>query len=386
LNQLAIQVDEDGQLRNKHLNFSFTRIMGDGEIQGVLTSVTDITREVMLARELESETRRNEQQLEMISALMGADGEMLPEFINSCSTTYACVNELLRNPADSSEDLKDKANAMVTLIHAIKGEAAALGLAIVSETCHEFESQVEALTNKSRVSGDEFLSLTVLLDSLISTNQQIKSLYDSVFGQAPRGQARTEGGDAGEDINGKLSELAMSVANRQQKNIALSIAGFDNRKLSPSARLHVASLASQLLRNAIAHGIELPDERRTIQKPTQGQVSLVLYDLGSQGYRLVCEDDGAGVDYKRLARSAVEAGLMSKAEAARVDPRKLISLMLANRLSTRTQADADAGRGAGMSVIGDLVGKLGAKISVQSKADRGTRFTVRIPALLEAAA
>jgi HPt (histidine-containing phosphotransfer) domain-containing protein len=158
LNQVAVQIDGDGQLQNKFLSFSFSRVVNKGKIIGVLSSVADITKEVLLGQKLEAETRRNEQQLEMISSLMGVDSDLLPEFLERSNETYTDLNDLLRTPSRTTSDFKGKADSMMALIHRIKGESAALGLDLISETCHQFENQIDRLVTNPHLSGDEFLS------------------------------------------------------------------------------------------------------------------------------------------------------------------------------------------------------------------------------------
>ena len=286
LNQLIVQVEEHGVMHDKYLNFSFSRVMDQKEIAGVLSSVSDITKEVMLEKELEAESQKNAQQLEMISTLMGADSDLLPEFLDKSGQTYLKINNLLKNPAQTSIEFRQKADSMLSLIHKVKGDSAALGLDFVSQTCNEFENQVESLSQKPDVAGGEFLSLTVLLDQLLSTNDQINSVFNAVLRNSPN-RGHNEMTPTKDDTNTKLNQLAHSIAQRQGKKIHLSIAGFDSNKITPQKKLDIVSLASQLLRNAVSHGIETPSERVSTGKIADGQIVLALYDQGNQGYRPV---------------------------------------------------------------------------------------------------
>ncbi len=380
LNQLAIQVDEYGQLRNKFLSFSFSRVLDDDQIVGILSSVADITKEVQLAKELEAETKRNEQQLEMISALMGADSDLLPEFLKKSNGTYQEINNILRDPAKTTADFQYKGDQMLALIHKVKGESAALGLGFISETCHQFESQVQALVSKPTVTGEEFLSLTVMLDQLISTNEQIESVFSAVLSRGrPQADESTTVSLVQDDTNAKLTELATEIAERQGKMVHLSVAGFDSSSIATEQKLDIVSLASQLLRNAVAHGIEPSLERQSKNKDVEGQVTLALYDQGNKGFRLVCEDDGKGMDFAALTQKAVENGLISKDESKSIAPGRIINLLLSNRLSSKDEADEDAGRGVGLTVVGDISTRLGGKVALQTKPSGGTRFTIRFP-------
>ncbi len=377
LKKLAIQVEEFGQPRTKFLNFSFSRVFKDNQIVSVLSSVSDITKEVTLANELELETRRNQQQLEMMLALMGADSDMLPEFLASSHGAYANVNELLKGRANSALEFREKADAMMPLIHKVKGDSAALGLEFISQLCHQFEDKVQIVMNKRDPSGDDFLSLTVTLEQLISTNQQISSIFDAIAGSGiSGGSAGASEAETG-DSRMKLMQLAETVSQRQGKKVNLSIAGFDEAWVPAKVKLDVVSLASQLLRNAISHGIETPAERVGAGKSELGQVTLALYSQGAQGFRLVCEDDGGGVDFDLLEEKAIAQGLLNPEAGGKITPNRLVNLMLTNALSSKSEADEDAGRGVGLSVAGELVSKLNGKLALSTKPSIGTRFSVR---------
>ncbi len=179
----------------------------------------------------------------------------------------------------------------------------------------------------------------------------------------------------------QLYELTHQIADRQRKRVNLNLAGFDNSAMAADIKLDIVSLASQLLRNAISHGVEPSEERHTHGKPEAGEITLALYDQGTRGLSLVCEDDGRGIDFKKLTQNALAKGLISERDSTSITPSRIINLLLANRLSSNDSADQDSGRGVGLSLVKELTSKLGGKISLQTKAMSGTRFTVRLPSL-----
>ncbi len=373
LKKLPIQVQDQGELTSKYLRFSFSRVENNGKIEGVLASVSDISNEIRLENELIEETKRNEKQLEMISVLLSADANMLPEFIKSSDRTYEKINQIFRNPARNSSEFKIKADSVLTLVHATKGESSLLGLTIISETCHEIEDKIDQLKLKNDIGGDDFLSLTILLDRLISTNDQMKSVMSAVAGHSQSPHTI----DSGETRN--LIKLATDVSRRQHKEVVFSTGGFDMPHLAPDLRKNILSLASQLVRNAISHGIESSDIRKTLGKSEQGSVKLCLLQENSGKLILSCEDDGAGINFESIKLEASKNGLIKAEDIDHVSSKQLLQLMLKNRLSTRAAADADAGRGAGLSVLGSISDQLGARVSLQTRQGVGAKFIISIP-------
>ncbi len=373
LKKLPIQVQENGELTNKYLRFSFSRVETEGEIEGVLTSVTDISNEVRLENELIEETKRNEKQLEMIRVLLSADATMLPEFIKSSDDTYEKINQIFRDPARGTKEFKEKADSVLTLIHATKGESGLLGLSLIAETCNDIEIRIDQLKHKSDISGDDFLSLTILLDRLISTNEQMKSVVSAISGYSKSAQT------ANSADTQNLIKLATEIATRQNKNIRFSAGGFDLPNLPPKLRKNILSLASQLLRNAISHGIESPVQRKENGKHEVGNIKLALLQEANGDLVLSCEDDGMGVDFEKIKLEAVKSGLINEDDMRRISSKQLLQLMLNNRLSTRTVADIDSGRGAGLSVVGSISNQLNGRVSLQTGQAKGSKFVIHVP-------
>lgn len=138
---------------------------------------------------------------------------------------------------------------------------------------------------------------------------------------------------------------------------------------------------AQLLRNAVAHGIEQPADREKAGKPAQGAVHL------SAGYADGCvvvkiTDDGRGLDAEKIAAQAVAQGLLASAAARNMQPEGLWPFIFVSGFSTHDGADHLAGRGIGLDIVRAAVEKIGGSVQVESQAGRGTVFTMRLPMTL----
>ncbi|WP_018871786.1 Hpt domain-containing protein [Thioalkalivibrio sp. ALJ16] len=131
-----------------------------------------------------------------------------------------------------------------------------------------------------------------------------------------------------------------------------------------------------LLRNAIAHGIESPEERERARKPAQGQIDVSLEQSGSE-IRLQVTDDGKGIDAEAIRARAVERGLI--AADAEVSDAQALQLILQSGFSTASEVSQVAGRGVGLDVVNSDVKQLGGTLDIQSTPGRGSRFTMRLP-------
>ncbi len=131
----------------------------------------------------------------------------------------------------------------------------------------------------------------------------------------------------------------------------------------------------QLVRNAVAHGIEPPDDRTALGKQASGTIALAARKIGNR-LSLTIEDDGAGVDVADVRARAVAAGLVTPAIAEAADDDTLLSLLFLPGFSTRESTDLLAGRGIGLEIARSGVQRMGGAIRLSSR--RGEGFSARI--------
>lgn len=141
----------------------------------------------------------------------------------------------------------------------------------------------------------------------------------------------------------------------------------------------------QMVRNAVAHGIEPAAQRLAAGKPPEGRVRL---DVARQGRRVVfiCSDDGAGVDLDAVRRAAQRKGGPAAAPQAldALDAQALLHLLLHGGLSTAAQVTEVAGRGIGLDLVRDTAQRLGAELAVHTTAGQGTRLQITVPVSIAA--
>ncbi len=134
----------------------------------------------------------------------------------------------------------------------------------------------------------------------------------------------------------------------------------------------------QLVRNAVAHGIESPDVRVALGKPPSGTIALGARKFGNR-LSLTIEDDGAGVDVVDVRGRAVQAGLVTPAIAEAADDDTLLSLLFLPGFSTRQSSDLLAGRGIGLEIARSGVQRMGGAIRLSSRAGEGFSARIEVP-------
>ena len=138
---------------------------------------------------------------------------------------------------------------------------------------------------------------------------------------------------------------------------------------------------THIVRNAIDHGIEMPNARRAAGKPDEGMLILRAFHEGGQ-VNIEIMDDGHGINIARVKQKAVEKGLITQENAARMSDRESFNLIFLPGFSTAEKITNVSGRGVGMDVVKTNIEKIGGSVDVQSEAGKGSTIKIKIPLTL----
>ncbi|ELS01052.1 chemotaxis protein histidine kinase-like protein [Xenococcus sp. PCC 7305] len=136
-----------------------------------------------------------------------------------------------------------------------------------------------------------------------------------------------------------------------------------------------------LLRNAFDHGIERADLRQQRRKPETGQIEIHAYYQGNQTV-IEIRDDGEGLNVQKIAKKAIQNGMISPAEVGSINNESLFNLIFEPGFSTAEKVSEVSGRGVGMNVVRSQIESLKGNITVHSISGQGTAFTLRLPLTL----
>ena len=180
----------------------------------------------------------------------------------------------------------------------------------------------------------------------------------------------------------RLSQVVRMYAKEAGKEIDLELRG-EETELDKLMIEDLADPLMHLIRNAIDHGIESPEERRRLGKPERGSVELTAFPRGNHVV-ITIEDDGAGMDAARIAAKAVEKGILSPDHGldTAADRREILDLIFLPGFTTRETVTEISGRGVGMDVVKRNVSKLSGMIDIRTEPGVGTTFTLTLPITL----
>lgn len=183
-----------------------------------------------------------------------------------------------------------------------------------------------------------------------------------------------------EMVFNRFPRVVRDLAKNTNKRIKLNIVGADT-EVDRTIIDEIGDPLIHLLRNAIDHGIELPEERLNMGKEPEGTVDLIAYHDGNNVV-IEVRDDGRGINYQNIVDSAVRKGLITKDKANQLDEKDIIDLMFQPGFSTAKSVSDISGRGVGMDVVKTKIEAMGGLIEVETELGKGTRFIVRLPLTL----
>ena len=161
------------------------------------------------------------------------------------------------------------------------------------------------------------------------------------------------------------------------RKVNFIIEELDDTALSYGPRRAIKEVLTQLIRNAVYHGIESPEERVSQGKTPEGEIRLSIKCKKGQ-IIIKISDDGDGIDFNRIRQIATASNLPFNQERAN-DRNYLINMIFAPGFSTLGEADLHAGRGIGLSLVRERVRSLNGVIAVTTAKRKGTSFTISIP-------
>ena len=178
----------------------------------------------------------------------------------------------------------------------------------------------------------------------------------------------------------RFPRLVRDLSAECGKRVDLVLEGEDT-ELDKSLTEEIADPLIHIVRNAIDHGIELPEARVAAGKPERGTLTLSAAHEGDH-ILIVIEDDGGGIDPEKIRAKAIEKGFVTPAEAADLSEAEVLQLIFRPGFSTAQRVSQVSGRGVGTDVVKTNLARLNGSVTVASEVGVGTRFTLKLPLTL----
>jgi two-component system chemotaxis sensor kinase CheA len=178
----------------------------------------------------------------------------------------------------------------------------------------------------------------------------------------------------------RFPRIVRDVARQCGREVDLELSGQET-DLDKGILDAIAEPLTHLVRNAVSHGIEPPEQRASLGKPPRGKIRLNALHQGNQVVVEIC-DDGRGIDAQKIRAKATELGIISASDASRLSDAEALELIFRPGFSTADVVTEVSGRGVGMDVVQSVLQRLKATIHIETRPGQGTTFRLKLPLTL----
>jgi two-component system chemotaxis sensor kinase CheA len=360
----------------KTFSFRYLPFHREEQLEGVLLVVADISERLAKERE-----EADQQELMQSFKRLMLDRAGFNLFLREAG---AMVDVVCNRRQDSDQVLLKRT------LHTLKGNTASMGLSVVARICHTLE---EELAERLATSDN---SLTVLSERWRAMTEHIASVsgqsgqrsieipeaeYAALLSRLSTGVSSQR--ELLDQVSSwklesvrrpfeRLAEQAKALARRLDKgDIRVELEPSDVR-VDPEVFGPFFSELVHVIRNAVDHGLETPDEREASHKPRQGTLTIKAVTSASS-LTFEIGDDGRGVDWEAIAKTAAAHGL------PHTTPAELVDALCSDGVTTRARATSASGRGVGMAALRQRVEGMHGRLDVRSTPGVGTAFSMRFP-------
>jgi two-component system chemotaxis sensor kinase CheA len=183
-----------------------------------------------------------------------------------------------------------------------------------------------------------------------------------------------------EQLFRRFPRMVRDVAKQCGREVELTVSGQDT-DLDKGLLDAIAEPLTHLVRNAVSHGIENPEDRAKSGKPAQGKLHLNAYHQGNQVIVEVT-DDGRGIDSQKVKSKAIQQGLVNADDATRLTEAQIFELVFRPGFSTADQITEVSGRGVGLDVVQSVMQRLKGSVEIETRSGQGTTFRLKLPLTL----
>ena len=354
---IAVHPDAKSPAASKQVEFVLASAQTVAQISAkgkIPTIAEEVTVEQILAPSLEPQNEADDPLL----APEAASEETLSPSAAGTSDVSPAAAQSSAIPAVQENLLRVEASRIDNVLNLV-GELI-IGKSMLQQALSEFSKRYPKELLRGKFSDAMAFQARVLNDLQRSVMKIRMVPVDQLFRRFPR--------------------MVRDVSRQCGREVELDVSGQDT-DLDKGILDAIAEPLTHLVRNAVSHGIEPPEERRKAGKAPRGRIRLNAYHHGNQ---VVVEviDDGRGIDAHKIRAKAIELGMMTAEEAPRLSEAETLEYIFRPGFSTAEQVTEVSGRGVGMDVVQSVLHRLKATISVETRPGQGTTFRLKLPLTL----
>lgn len=367
-------IDNAGNIRHKVINASFFKIENHKKVEELMVIFEDKTEMYIMQQELEDEKSRRQTELEYIAAIIRTNEHTLKDFLEDLQDAV----EDLENNLDNLTNTRTL-HRIFRKMHSVKGTAGTIEFVHIADYAHTVEDYLAQIRDDNvAVDTDMRERITRQLNNIHGEFDMVTRVKEQFLQY--RHVNDDEQGTSMQAFLTTLEKMSYELADDLDKDISVTI---DNLLDEPVLFNKIKNPLIHLMRNSIDHGIEEKYERLASGKNQKAKINLKLFN-DNDNYIVELSDDGRGINFGKIKSRAQEMDLLHGKPPEKVSKNELLGILFSPGFSTKNTVSKTSGRGVGLDAVKDAINELHGKISVSTRQNQGTKFTIRIPRKMNA--
>ncbi|KAA0258961.1 response regulator [Deferribacter autotrophicus] len=280
--------------------------------------------------------------------------EKIPKNLDNPNKIIDEIDQLLKSSVIIEKKFKDEQKTSIITTKNIATEK----VASLKTEFQKLNTHIYDLLNKVRIEG---FTKNKLLEQLEKIGYQLNRLNLTTFNA----------------LDEKLKNIAHLTATKLSKNVKLEIIN-SNVEVDEEILAIANEILTHIIRNAVYHGIENPEERIKVGKSKTGKIT-VQFKQASDRIHIIVTDDGKGIDVNKIIEKGIENGLIQPDDIPKLKKEDIYNLLFNENFSTTLEVDEISGRGLGLSIVREKIEKIGGFVEIESEIGKYTKFILNIP-------
>lgn len=379
-------IEKEETMDEKILNIDIRKLQQESDFSYLIT-ISDITQEVKLQKEVMAQKEKSNEEMKLLYKIINLNPIILDEFLDESLNEISKMKLIFEKSSQFSKknhgDLNFILKSIYRGIHTIKGSSNVIDFESLTQELEEIEEKISEAKNTKDVDNTALLNLLPMIVNLENKIKNISVLRNRInsFYQQNKvneiGENQTEEKVDKDILVESVRDLVTTWSDKFKKKIKCIIDQFNYGQLPKTIKRNIKDILIQLARNSIYHGIELPEERIQNGKGEWGNIK-ISSRIDDNQLKIVYEDDGSGIDIKKVKNKAIENGL-DQNEVNNWDENETIEYLFKQGVSTAEETNEIAGKGVGMDVIKDTIENLKGTIDIQTKLSHYFKANISIP-------
>jgi len=362
------------------VSFEFDQIRENNEVVALLVSVFDVSDEVRLGRELATAESRAKGEIDLLLGVLDQNPDTVADFLQASRNSLQQINRELQDVQPGRQSYPQLINRIARTLHGLKGEAATLACNSICQEIHDFEEILSPLRGRPAIQGDDLIPIAIALSRLLAEVAKVEVVVNRIQHHIAGRNGEQARPDPLWDSLKNIENLALQIADDLNKKVHFEAAVPRLDKVPPRLAGILQQAVPQLIRNAIAHGIESPKEREQLGKPAAGLIRVEITSEADGTLTMAIHDDGRGISAGHLRTVLVARNLFSPEIVSEMSDDQVIAMLFEPGFSSLDQSHLHAGRGDGLGVVKEVLRKFDGRLRISSRVNSHTRFIMQIKA------